>query len=222
MFRLATILSACGLLFTLVHLAQSDTPPRPLSPPASLTGQVIKVADGDTLTLRSKSGEKVRIRLLHIDAPESGQAFGSKSAKHLRKLVRGKQVRIEGTKKDRYGRRLGVVIREDGLNVNEAMVAAGYAWWFRQYSKDKGYERLESEAQAAKSGLWADSKARPPWEYRHPKPDPNAAVYGNRRSGKYHLSHCSGYRRIAEKNRIVYKSAAAALADGYIKAGNCR
>ena len=37
---------------------------------------------------------------------------------------------------------------------------AGFAWWFRKYApKDTELEALESEARAAKRGLWADPKA---------------------------------------------------------------
>ena len=59
------------------------------------------------------------------------------------------------------------MILPDGKKLNREIVKAGFAWWFRKYApKDRELEALESEARAAKSGLWADPKAMPPWEYR--------------------------------------------------------
>ena len=55
----------------------------------------------------------------------------------------------------------------DGRNLNREIVKAGFAWWFRKYApKDKELEALESEARAAKCGLWADPHPVPPWDYR--------------------------------------------------------
>ena len=44
----------------------------------ALDGKVIKVADGDTITILTDSKEQVKIRLFGIDAPERKQAFGQK------------------------------------------------------------------------------------------------------------------------------------------------
>lgn len=50
-----------------------------------ITGRVVSVADGDTLTLL-RGREQLRIRLTEIDAPERGQPFGRRSAQSLREL----------------------------------------------------------------------------------------------------------------------------------------
>ena len=52
-----------------------------------VTGKVIKVADGDTLTLLTDSNKKIRIRLAGIDAPERKQPFGNSAKEILAKLV---------------------------------------------------------------------------------------------------------------------------------------
>ncbi len=39
-----------------------------------LTGKVVKVADGDTITVLDTTNTQHRIRLQGIDAPETGQA----------------------------------------------------------------------------------------------------------------------------------------------------
>ena len=81
-----------------------------------MSGKVVSIADGDTLTVRT-ADKTVKVRLVHIDAPESGQPFGSRSKQNLSDLTFGKTVELIGTETDRYGRLLAVV-KVDGLEVN--------------------------------------------------------------------------------------------------------
>ncbi len=50
---------------------------------ATLTGRIVGVADGDTLTLLDAGKQQHRLRLDGIDAPETGQAFGNRSKQSL-------------------------------------------------------------------------------------------------------------------------------------------
>ena len=52
-----------------------------------IRGKVIKVADGDTLTLLTDSNKKIKIRLAGIDTPERKQSFGDTAKNALAKLV---------------------------------------------------------------------------------------------------------------------------------------
>ncbi len=61
----------------------------------TIEGKVIKVADGDTITVLDSNKEQHRIRLAGIDAPEKGQPFDNASRKMLRELVAGKDARVE-------------------------------------------------------------------------------------------------------------------------------
>ncbi len=127
------------------------------------TGKVVGVSDGDTITvMRLGRGEKVR--LYGIDCPEKGQAFGNRAKQFTSEMVFGKEVLVKTHGCDRYGRILGDVFLPDGQSLNQELVRAGYAWWFRRYSNDVTLARLEEEARAAKVGLWADPHAVPPWE----------------------------------------------------------
>ncbi len=65
-----------------------------------LAGKVVKVTDGDTITVLVDCQE-IKIRLNAINAPERGQDFGQKSKDALADLVFGKEVRIETHGKDR-------------------------------------------------------------------------------------------------------------------------
>lgn len=129
-----------------------------------LTGKVVSVYDGDTLTVRTAS-ETIKVRLIHIDSPERGQAFGTKARQNLSDLTFGKEVTLEGSERDRY-KRLLAVVKVDGLEVNLEQVKAGYAWAFLEYKPPENYIAAEKKARATKAGLWADKKPIPPWDYR--------------------------------------------------------
>ena len=131
----------------------------------TLEGKVVKIADGDTLTLLTPSNQQVKIRLAGIDTPERKQPFGNKAKQALANLAFQKQALVEVETKDRYGRTVGVVF-VDGLNVNAELVKQGMAWVYRKYTDDKRLYTLESEAKQAKRGLWLDENPIPPWEWR--------------------------------------------------------
>jgi endonuclease YncB( thermonuclease family) len=144
------------LLLLLVGVAHADT----------LSGRVVGIADGDTLTILGVSKVQHKIRLAAIDAPEKSQAFGNKSKQALSDLCFDKHASIKVVDTDRYGRTVGEVTCA-GNNANEAMVRSGMAWVYRKYAKGyPGLYKLEEEAKAAKRGLWADSNPVPPWEWR--------------------------------------------------------
>jgi endonuclease YncB( thermonuclease family) len=78
--------------------------------PQTITGKVVAIADGDTLTVLDASNRQHKIRLDGIDAPESSQDWGSRAKQSLSDLVFGKTVTVISSKKDRYGRTLGKVM----------------------------------------------------------------------------------------------------------------
>ena len=130
-----------------------------------LTGRVVRVADGDTLTVLDASNTQHKIRLNKIDAPEKGQAFGNASKKHLSSMVFGKDVSVEWQKKDRYGRILGEVY-VGTTNVNLQMVKDGYAWHYKFYDKTPSYAEAETQAREKRLGLWVDSNPVEPYQFR--------------------------------------------------------
>jgi len=129
------------------------------------TGKVVSITDGDTIIVRPEQGPSVKVRLIHIDAPERGQAFGTRARQELGELVAGQTVEIVGTEKDRYGRLLGDV-RHGGRSLNLEMVKRGLAWAYVEYDPPAEYVAAESEARSARRGLWADKAPEPPWTYR--------------------------------------------------------
>ena len=55
----------------------------------------------------------------------------------------------------------------DGKSLNQELVRAGLAWWYRKYApRDNKLEALEKQAKAAKRGLWKARKRISPWKWR--------------------------------------------------------
>jgi endonuclease YncB( thermonuclease family) len=134
---------------------------------AEITGRVVGIADGDTLTVLDAARQQTRVRLAEIDAPESHQPYGSRAKQALSDLAFGKSVRVVVQDTDRYGRTVGRIYAEF-VDVNAEMVRQGAAWVYRQYNRDTSLLRLEQEARDARRGLWAlpEAERTPPWEWR--------------------------------------------------------
>jgi endonuclease YncB( thermonuclease family) len=157
----------CGNDAVKIETPAANTPPQQTAGAniiKVLTGKVVKVADGDTITL--DSGEK--IRFAQIDTPEishfgkPSQPFGKEAGAALRQMVKDKNVRVEVEAVDQYGRNVGTVY-VDNLNVNRELVKNGFAWVYRQYAHDPELIELEKAARAKRTGLWMlDNPIYPP------------------------------------------------------------
>lgn len=130
-----------------------------------VTGRVVGVHDGDSITVLAAGNVQLKVRLDGIDAPELKQPFSQQSKQALSGLVFGKTVNLLVTGTDRYKRTLAVVMVA-GLNVNREMVLRGLAWRYERYSKDAALLAAQNEARASKRGLWADASPVPPWDWR--------------------------------------------------------
>src|SRR5262249_42158480 len=164
---------------------------------------------------------QVRVRLHGIDAPETGQDFGSRAKQAASELAFGKEVTVRPVETDRYGRTVAEVILPGGRSMNREMVKQGRAWWFQRSSpRDRELARLEADARQARIGLWSQPNPVPPWTWRKGDGAPQAAgVIGNRRSHVYHRPTCPGAARMSEGNRVAFASADEAEKAGYRRAG---
>lgn len=132
---------------------------------ADFTGRVVKVADGDTLTVLVNK-RQFRVRLDGIDAPESGQAFSKRSQQSLANICAAKQARVEDRGKDRYGRTIGRVSCA-GVDANSEQLRRGMAWVFtRHVPMGSPFYELETYARLRQIGLWSDAHPVAPWEWR--------------------------------------------------------
>ncbi len=142
----------------------------------TFSAKVIAVMDGDTVMVL-RDGQKLKVRLANIDAPEKDQAFGKQSRDSLLEMVGKKQVQIDSQAVDQYGRIVGL-LSVDGTNVNQEQVKRGMAWEYSHYHSDKTYIALQDRAQQAHRGLWAQANPQPPWQWRklHPSVKPVASA----------------------------------------------
>lgn len=154
-----------GVLLALVAaLAQSG----------EVSGRVIRVADGDTLTVLDAQLVQHKVRLQGVDAPEKAQPFGQRSKARLASQVFGRVVTVQYDKRDKYGRIVGKVLL-GGHDVNLGQVAAGQAWHYKEYQQEQleddrhAYAAAEGSAQVARLGLWSEVAPIAPWEFRRSK-----------------------------------------------------
>lgn len=146
---------------------------QPAAPGVSqtLNGRVVRIADGDTVTVLDATKTQHRIRLQGIDAPESHQAFGTQSKKSLADMIFDKDVTVIYDKTDQYGRLVGKILL-NGKDVNLEQVKAGMAWHYKEYEREQSpedrelYARAEDEARNARRGLWVDANPTEPAEFR--------------------------------------------------------
>jgi endonuclease YncB( thermonuclease family) len=139
----------------------------PLIYAAEISGIVIAISDGDTLTLLTNEKKQIKIRLGSIDAPEKNQPYGDASKQALARKVFKKKVSVIVITTDRYGRPVGTLTL-DQRNINRELVSEGHAWAYRNYLKDRHMVRLEENARLSKLGLWRlqSDQIEAPWEWR--------------------------------------------------------
>jgi endonuclease YncB( thermonuclease family) len=137
-------------------------------------GRVVGVSDGDTVTVIDVNKTQYKIRLAGIDAPEKAQAYGQKSKESLSELVFGKQVDVEWSKQDRYGRTVGKIMLA-GVDINLEQIKRGMAWHYKQYQNEQSpedrdaYAQYQSQAQERRVGLWRDPAPIEPAVFRQKK-----------------------------------------------------
>jgi len=138
---------------------------------AASAATVLSIGDGDTISVLER-GQKLKVRLACIDAPETAQSpYGMASRNQLKALLPvGSTVSLRVQAVDRYGRSVAEVIGNKGM-VNLAMVQSGQAFVYRQYLGrcDRGaYLAAERQAQAQRLGVWAvPGGMTRPWDFRH-------------------------------------------------------
>lgn len=128
---------------------------------------VYRVSDGDTFYIKTENSQKIKIRLIGIDAPESynvglkirKEYFGKEAKIYATNLLKNKKVRFafDVQKIDRYGRTLTYTYLENGIFLNKYLVENGYAVVYTFPPNMKYAEVLrkaETFARKNKIGLW--------------------------------------------------------------------
>ncbi|HEX4844108.1 MAG TPA: thermonuclease family protein [Limnobacter sp.] len=166
--------------------AQADDPPRQTRGVEQsgdhFEGTVVRVADGDTLTVQDNDGRSRKVRMHAVDAPEMQQAHGEQSRQWLTAQVLNKPVKVVINNTDRYKRVVGKVVLPGepcgqahcpgDVDINLQGIAQGQLWWYRDYAKTQtrsdrqAYETAETQAREQRLGLWRAPNPQAPWQWR--------------------------------------------------------
>lgn len=191
MFFLTCYLSLITILSASLCFAQDSRPiiqklpgergsKRPGMAQSLIEGKVVRVLDGDTLSVRTPEGPVHIIRLQAIDAPDEKQDHAKKSRRNLEELVEDKDVKVVAHKTDQAGNLIGSVYLL-GRDIGLVQIEMGMAWHFKQFGYEqtaasrKSYAQAEAKAKAERLGLWEKGNPVPPWEFRGEKPVPDRA-----------------------------------------------
>ena len=159
---LGSALTVAGLLLGLSACGGGAAPTGD-DAPATSTGTVLSITDGDTLRL-DLDGEELAVRLIGIDTPEvypEVECFGPEAEALLADLAPvGTLLRVEYDldPRDPYDRELLYLYTADGTFVNLELVARGAAEAVLFEPNDRYWDELraaERAAQDARRGLWA-------------------------------------------------------------------
>ncbi|HSL01273.1 MAG TPA: metal-dependent hydrolase [Rubrobacteraceae bacterium] len=137
-----------------------------------LYGRVLRVTDGDTITVETQ-GRSTPVRLIGVDTPETVASdqpigcFGERASSYSRQMLTKRIVRLEiprlGDSEDAYGRTLAYVYLDtdkDGSYehlFNEDILELGFARTTTfSHAHRRQFERLREEAEARDAGLWAE------------------------------------------------------------------
>jgi endonuclease YncB( thermonuclease family) len=150
---------------------------KPPSETQSLRCEVVKdsIYDGDTFRVKC-DGREQKIRLCGIDAPEVKQPLGIESRNYLRSLLgqaKGQIIVIE-MDRDRYGRSVAEVLLDSPSgeqSVQEEMLKAGMAYYYKQYSGNchnrDVFDSAEAIGRSQQRGVWQlQGGGQRPWDYR--------------------------------------------------------
>jgi micrococcal nuclease len=143
------------------YLKRQAGPPERSRQPVWQKRFCVRVIDGDTIEL--DGGE--RVRLIGVDTPETVdprrpvQSFGKEASAFTRRMVEGKNVRLEQDQdtRDRYGRTLAYVYLQDGTFLNAEIIRQGYGHAYTRFPfrYEQQFVQLEREARESSRGLWA-------------------------------------------------------------------
>jgi endonuclease YncB( thermonuclease family) len=136
----------------------------------SAEGRVIKITDGNTLTVMLPDSFRLNVELANIDAPEKNQPHFQEAKQALSDKAFTEDVRVEIVSWKKKDLVIGMIVL-DGEYINSWMVAEGHAWVYPQDSDDPELMELQMEAKASFRGFWAlsDVERVPPWEWRQGK-----------------------------------------------------
>jgi endonuclease YncB( thermonuclease family) len=134
---------------------------------SALTAKVVGIKDGDTVVVLDSLNNQTTLRLAEVDCPEKSQPFGTKAKQFTSDQIYLKTIKYVVTDTDRYGRSIAMIYYDtDNKYLSAEIIKAGMGWHYKRYSKTKELAMFEDNARKNKIGLWVDSNAVEPSEWR--------------------------------------------------------
>jgi hypothetical protein len=137
------------------------------------------------------------------------QPFGDQAVLFMNRYL-NLEGRVIASGTDRYGRTIGTLYI-GGEDINKKLIAAGYAWFYEDYSKNLEYKNAEALARKKATGLWSQANPVAPWDWRN-KTDKLAGleltksqviICTSESSYSYHKYLCPGLKRCTSEYKIV-------------------
>lgn len=212
---------------TNAQLPESTTPaPSEEKPIITLSESKVTQVLEESVIEADVTGKPCMIRYIGVDALvpfreyNSIEYYAKEAYKKNYELVNGKTIRLEKdiSEADNQGRLLRYVWVDD-IMVNAELIRQGYAEVIGCPPDLKYYDlfvQLRIEAQHEGRGLWSLQD-----ELDRSVPIPGTFI-GDIKSKLYHYSSCEFACMISEQNKMVFSSAASALARGYKPCKVCK
>ena len=136
--------------------------------PVVAAGRVTYIADGDTVHVTPPGRERIKVRILGIDTPETRdprvgvECWGPEATAFATDTLSGRHVTLVGDPTqaavDTYGRTLAYVVLDDGASYSVLAAAAGvarpYVYDDRPVLEHPAITAAADGARAAGRGLW--------------------------------------------------------------------
>jgi micrococcal nuclease len=129
--------------------------------------RVVRIVDGDTVVIDRNNASET-LRLIGVDTPELHhptkpvQCFAREAAAYITSLLKDRSVRVVSDPsqdaRDKYGRTLAYLYRDDGLFINKALIEEGYGYEYTYevpYVYQKEFKAAQTDAREQQKGLWA-------------------------------------------------------------------
>jgi len=196
----------------------------------SLTGTVLDVHDGDTLTIQvpSENNKRYKVRMMGVDTPEidffehsQGEAAFT-SRDFLRRLLpigSTATVQFETNGMDKHNRLLGRV-SVDGVEVNRELLNSGWGYLYFIYPFDKKlaveYSALAKSAIEAQRGLFSEKfgDLQAPYQFRlSVRNQEGKNLVGNLQTKR--LYNQDNIQQVPLWDRVFFPDEALAKSNGY-------
>ena len=137
-------------------------------PKAFQAATMVDVEDGDTIRV-ILDNSPFTVSLYGIDSPERTQPHGVQAVQAVTKLLNRKKIKLQIYDRDGANHRCLAIVSVGEKNINELLVKGGHAWVQREYCYESfcsDWISSQTQAKAAKKGLWSYPEPMEPWVWR--------------------------------------------------------